>query len=332
MKGLIIVDGCDGTGKTTLAQAICDRYNGVYMHNTYRWKDKMYLYHTAALHRALKLSKTQLVVIDRLWMSEAIYAEVYRGGSPWPHMGRMIDRIVRKHAGIYIIGLSPDGHKERFDQLKTEREEMYDDVEAVRVRYEQLYHGGFDAHDKDYCQQLSVNGIKDRHDVLGYRLDVEGKDINQFVDKAVAALMERQMSQYEPALNLKATNYAGHLGDAEMIIVGDQTNSKMRAIEWPWYDVGNSSLFLSECLHDLHFDETRAVYINANSGNGGLFIGDSLRRNPYMKLVVLGQLAFDTLKDLRLENNVRRCMHPSAAKRFNKRDEFMTELKGALNG
>ena len=122
MKGLIIVDGCDGTGKTTLAQAICNRYNGVYMHNTYRWKDKMYLYHTAALHRALKLSKTRLVVIDRLWMSEAIYAEVYRGGSPWPHMGRMIDRIVRKHAGMYIIGLSPQGHKERFDQLKAERE------------------------------------------------------------------------------------------------------------------------------------------------------------------------------------------------------------------
>jgi thymidylate kinase len=330
MKGLIIVDGCDGTGKTTLAKAICERFNGIYMHNTYRWPTKMPLYHTAALHRALKLAKTRLVVIDRLWMSEAIYAEVYRGGSSWPHMGRMIDRIVRKHAGLYILTLSPEGHKERFDKLKTEREEMYDNVEAVRIRYDELFHGGFAMHDRDYAQQLSVHGMKDRHDVLGYRLDVEGTDIPQFLSFVEAALMERQMSQYEPALHLHTKNFAGHLGDADTIIVGDQTNSKMRALEWPWYDIGNSSLFLSECLHDLHFDETRAVYINANSGNGGLYIGDCLRHSPYMKLVVLGQLAFDTVKHLRMDRTAVRCMHPSAAKRFNKRDEFMQELKGAL--
>jgi hypothetical protein len=290
----------------------------------------MPLYHTAALHRALKLAKTRLVVIDRLWMSEAIYAEVYRGGSSWPHMGRMIDRIVRKHAGLYILTLSPEGHKERFDKLKTEREEMYDNVEAVRIRYDELFHGGFAMHDRDYAQQLSVHGMKDRHDVLGYRLDVEGTDIPQFLSFVEAALMERQMSQYEPALHLHTKNFAGHLGDADTIIVGDQTNSKMRALEWPWYDIGNSSLFLSECLHDLHFDETRAVYINANSGNGGLYIGDCLRHSPYMKLVVLGQLAFDTVKHLRMDRTAVRCMHPSAAKRFNKRDEFMQELKGAL--
>jgi hypothetical protein len=49
-----------------------------------------------------------------------------------------------------------------------------------------------------------------------------------------------------------------------------------------------------------------------------------------MKLVVLGQLAFDTIKHLRMERTAVRCMHPSAAKRFNKRDEFMQELTGAL--
>jgi thymidylate kinase len=36
MKGIIVIDGCDGTGKTTLAKAICDRFDGVYIHNTYR--------------------------------------------------------------------------------------------------------------------------------------------------------------------------------------------------------------------------------------------------------------------------------------------------------
>jgi len=168
MKGIIVIDGCDGTGKTTLAKAICDKHDGVYIHNTYRWPTKMPLYHTAALHRALKLARTRLVVIDRLWMSEAIYAEVYRGGSPWPHMGRMIDRIIRKSGGLYILTQSPRGHSEKFEQLKSEREEMYDNVDKVRERFDQLFEGGFDGHDTDYAQQLSVFGMRMRDDVLPF--------------------------------------------------------------------------------------------------------------------------------------------------------------------
>ena len=330
MKGIIVIDGCDGTGKTTLAEAICRRYDGVYIHNTYRWPTKMPLYHTAALHRALKLAKTRLVVIDRLWMSEAIYAEVYRDGSPWPHMGRMIDRIVRKAGGLYILTQSPQGHSEKFEKLKTERDEMYDNVDQVRVRFDQLFAGGYSGHDRDYAQQLSVFGMYTRDDVLPYRYDVEGRNLDVYIDMAVSVLDSRKAKQYEPALHLHTKNFAGHLHEAHIIFVGDKANSKLRAVSWPFYDFGNCSEFFASVLHDLVFDETQAIYINAHDGNGPLYVNDCLRAKPYMKVICLGNQAFETMSAF--TRKAYKVMHPSYAKRFNKRSEFTLELEEIING
>jgi hypothetical protein len=329
MKGIIVIDGCDGTGKTTLAKAICDRFDGVYIHNTYRWPTKMPLYHTAALHRALKLARTRLVVIDRLWMSEAIYADVYRGGSPWPHMGRTMDRIIRKVGGVYILTQSPKGHKEKFEQLKTEREEMYDNVDEVRRRYQLLFEGGFAGHDRDYVQQLSVFGMRLRDDVLAYRYDVEGRDIDVYIDMVVSVLQSRLLKQYEPALHLHTKNFAGHLHEANIIFVGDKANSKMRAVSWPFYDFGNCSEFLADVQHELLFDETKAVYINAHDGNGPLYVNDCLRAKPFMKVVCFGNDAYETMSAF--TRCIHKVMHPSFAKRFNKRNEFMQELKEVIS-
>ena len=330
MKGLIVIDGCDGTGKTTLAEAICKRYDGVYIHNTYRWPQKMPLYHTAALHRALKIARTRLVVIDRLWMSEAIYAEVYRGGSPWPHMGRIIDRIVRKVGGVYILTQSPEDHRQKFEELKGLRDEMYDDVDQVRIRFDELFEGGFAAHDRDYAQQLSVNGMRMRDDVLPYRFDVEGRDINVYIDMVMGVLESRQMKQYEPALHLHTRNFAGHLHEAKIIFVGDKANSKMRAISWPFYDFAHCSEFFADVQHDLMFDETQAVYVNAHDGNGPLYVNDCLRAKPYMKVICFGNDAYDTMSAF--TRRIHKVMHPSYAKRFNKRSEFKKELYEAIDG
>jgi len=330
MKGIIVIDGCDGTGKTTLAEAICKRHDGVYIHNTYRWPSKMPLYHTAALHRALKLSRSRLVVIDRLWMSEAIYAEVYRNGSPWPHMGRMIDRIIRKVGGVYLLTQSPANHAEKFEQLKGEREEMYDNVDHVRKRFDELFEGGLSGHDYDYAQQLSVFGMRNRDDVLPYRYDVEGTNLDVYIDMVMSVLQSRLMKQYEPALHLHTKNFAGHLHEANIIFVGDKANSKMRAVSWPFYDFANCSEFFADALHSLSFDETRAIYINAHDGNGPLYVNDCLRAKPYMKVICFGNQAYDTMSEF--TRKIHKVMHPSYAKRFNKRQEFLLQLEEVING
>ena len=290
----------------------------------------MPLYHTAALHRALKLSRSRLVVIDRLWMSEAIYAEVYRKGSPWPHMGRMIDRIIRKVGGVYILTQSPANHAEKFEQLKTEREEMYDNVEHVRKRFDELFEGGLSGHDYDYAQQLSVFGMRMRDDVLPYRYDVEGTNLDVYIDMVMSVLQSRLMKQYEPALHLHTKNFAGHLHEANIIFVGDKANSKMRAVSWPFYDFGNCSEFFADALHSLSFDETRAIYINAHDGNGPLYVNDCLRAKPYMKVICFGNQAYDTMSEF--TRKIHKVIHPSYAKRFNKRQEFLLQLEEVVNG
>jgi hypothetical protein len=244
-------------------------------------------------------------------------------------MGRMMDRMIRKVGGVYVLAQSPANHGEKFEQLKTEREEMYDNVDDVRARFQQLFEGGYSGHDRDYVHQLSVFGMRRRDDVMPYRYDIEGRDLNVYIDMLYSVLESRLMKQYEPALHLHTQNFAGHLHEANIVFVGDKANSKMRAVKWPFYDFGNCSEFFAGCLHDLVFDETKAVYVNAHDGNGPLYVNDCLRAKPYMKVICLGNDAYDTMSSF--TRRAYKVMHPSFAKRFNKRKEFMIELQGAIN-
>jgi hypothetical protein len=245
-------------------------------------------------------------------------------------MGRIMDRIIRKVGGLYILTQSPAGHKQKFEELKAEREEMYDNVDDVRKRFDQLFDGGYSGHDRDYVHQLSVWGMKERDDVLSYRYDVEGTNIPVFLDMVGGALQARMESQYQPALGYQTENFAGHIKEAEIIFVGDKTNSKMRAINWPFYDFGHCSEFFADALHELRFNEERAIYVNAHNHNGPLYVNDIVRKKPFIQVVCLGNQSYETM--LRFNRNIKKVMHPSFAKRFNKRDEFMLELEGAIYG
>jgi thymidylate kinase len=330
MKGIVIVEGCDGTGKTTLAKYLCDRFDGVYIHNTYRWPKKMPLYHTAALHRAIKLAEEKLVVIDRLWMSEAIYAAVYRNGSPWPQMGRIIDRVVLKHCGIYVMCDLPQDHGAKFAELKQQRSEMYDDVTDVGLRFKELIWGHRRVPTKEnYVDQISVKGMCERDDCLIYNMDVEGKDMAKFAEMVEDVMLTRQVYQWAPALAAREHNFAGYAKSAKYMFVGDVTNPKMRAVNWPFYDFGHSSKFLAETLHELGFDETQGIYVNANGPNGGLNIREIMNEFD-VRPIVFGNSAMDTMHYIRRAQSARACMHPAYAMRFNKQDEFKQQLRSFL--
>ena len=139
MNGIIILDGQDASGKTTLAENIIkwNNGNGVILHATYRFKNKMPLYHTALLKKAIKLSKTQLVILDRLHISEYIYAKVYRGGTKWPWMLDVFNTIC-KILNIPIILCIPETYERGlvwFEQAKKERPEMYEDIKEIIKEY-----------------------------------------------------------------------------------------------------------------------------------------------------------------------------------------------------
>ena len=151
-----------------------------------------------------------------------------------------------------------------------------------------------------------------------------------YIDMVYSVLESRWQKQYEPALHLHTKNFAGHLHEANIIFVGDKANSKMRAVSWPFYDFGNCSEFLADVQHELLFDETKAVYINAHDGNGPLYVNDCLRAKPFMKVICFGNDAYNTMSAF--TRRAHKVMHPSFAKRFNKRTEFMLELEEIING
>jgi thymidylate kinase len=99
--GVVIVEGADGTGKTTLATTLTSLTDGFYMHLDYSKTPEVY--QARKLQEAVGMSHERLVVIDRHWISENIYAAAYRDGSKQPTIGRSYDRLIQKVAGLYVL-------------------------------------------------------------------------------------------------------------------------------------------------------------------------------------------------------------------------------------
>ena len=139
IKGVVLVDGPDAAGKTTLAEKLIEMNygNGIILHATYRFKDKIPVYHGAILRKAIRLSKKTLVIIDRLHISEYIYAKVFRGGTKWPWQLPVFNQICKSlHIPIIIcVPSSLEQGIEWFAKTKQERCEMFDNIEGVIKEY-----------------------------------------------------------------------------------------------------------------------------------------------------------------------------------------------------
>lgn len=317
VTGLIVLEGCDGSGKTTLANYFVKKYGAVHIHQSYRYADKMFTYHTAVLDRAVRLSASKLVVLDRLWASEDIYGCVYRGGTRWPQEGRMVDRVLLKHGALQIFCLcDPATYADRLKKLANERAELYvSKAEAIAKEYWSLYHGEPEPETSfprlvTYASDLrSAGGLKRRHDCMRYRIDFEGTDLARFAESALDLLLDIRTSQLLWLLDPNHPGVTGTVATATAIIVGDEVNSKSHRISWPFYDYGRSSLTLAEAMHAVGADETKYLYTNANSEDG-----KRLLREVKLPVVCLGQEAHKTLTKLGIPHET--TYHPQFVRRF----------------
>jgi transposase-like protein len=139
---IFVLEGPDGAGKTTLAMALKEMLGARYLHLTYRWKDKMHLYHYSAIRVAGHMAQHQPVIIDRWWPSEIVYADAYRGGSKFTKHYFLLELIASKIGLTYVMCLPEerDRYLEHYNILKGQREEMYNEgLDRVYSGYMEIY-------------------------------------------------------------------------------------------------------------------------------------------------------------------------------------------------
>ncbi len=209
--GVICIEGPDGVGKTTLANHFVEEYGALNLHATYRFKKMIPAYHEALRRRAEAAGEAgQLVVLDRHWITEAIYASTFRGGTKWPQYTHDMDTLFQ-NMGVLTIMCLPNNieetlkkKKERdlLDLANLEREKgntgkVYqdDEIRELYQRYLDLWHGNMFHFSEDRVSELTrTGGVKDRSDFIQYRIEVEGADVDSFAWNAIKKLRRVQRS------------------------------------------------------------------------------------------------------------------------------------------
>lgn len=336
MKGLVVLDGPDAAGKTTLANALM-KVNPLsyYIHMTYIKNDRqMFLANYMALVKAqILMEKGYLVVIDRGWMSENIYADVYRGGSGLAYDVRGLDRVIMRLCGIYVVcAPDPDRAVELHRVQHVAREEMYapgPEIRKIADRYRRLWFGcapGECLVERDYALSLSSKGVMRRPDCLLYDIDDQGKDIPRMIKRILGQMAMLQEQQHEFGLSRAHVNYLGMWHMADTLFVGDRINPNKRG-RWPFVDYGASSRTMSKALHAIGWDETRGVWCNAHDQADTL--PDLLEARSWTHIVALGVNAHYTLESLG-ETSHKVVYHPSYVGRFNQHAEWHASLQQLL--
>jgi len=322
MNGIIILDGPDATGKTTLQEFFVKKYDAIPIHLTWNKELalRMFDYQTEEMLRAVELSTNHLVVVDRHWISEKIYANVLRGGSPWPLMGRMMDRVWRKHAALYIITL-PVQSQLGFEMALQRHNDNIDNAHPYTdQQFMKLLHQYSDFYNDNIT----------RHDMIPYFMEFDGHNLDKFTERVMVRLNFLQTTQYPPALLPRNTNIAGHSAKARYLIIGEQVNCKDNPFSWPFYAYKNSSLFLTEVIAELKINETWLMWANAKNADGSfnILIPELIIRYGLVP-IVLGNEAERVLRNNGFKNTTT-IMHPSYARRFNKHDAFKKDLCKAV--
>ena len=186
---LIILEGADCVGKTTLANSIVEKYGAKYIHNTYYKGMDVKKEHIGSLLKACKLiDEGHSVVIDRFWITEQVYSSVYRDGPEYQEAIPLIELTLAIYSAKTILCIPSNTqyvislHK----KLQEEREEMYSDISKVVSLYEDLWYGReneylIEGTSIDYYTKLG--GFSEFSSYVKYDVLSDGLNIDLFLEK-----------------------------------------------------------------------------------------------------------------------------------------------------
>lgn len=328
VTGIVLLEGADSSGKTTLAKFLVERHGARYLHSTVR--REIWRWHVGALRRAIALSRTNLVVLDRLWLSELVYGKVFRGGPAYDVGARCLDRVLRRHGAVTVL-CSPRDQEGQVERWRAGREagkhEHFDRVREVVAAYADLRDGNLAVPGNGYLEQLTRFGdYTARDDVLVYDLD------------RYAGLAGRKRFESELRFRLAAVralvrpdrgaNLTGRWtpGLPSTLFVGEALSPTCRTWSarlptWPWCDRDDhlgAATWLNRALHHLAVREDRIAFVNARPATDDHdYLQELLAEAPPDRVVALGRVAQERVCELAPHGlRTRGLPHPQWHRRF----------------
>lgn len=319
--GIIIIEGADAAGKTTLAQHFVDSYSAEYIHSG-KTNDYWKLGHET-LKKAVKLSQKKLVVLDRHWLSECAYGAVYRGVVQVAHSARCFDRLIIKHCGVYILCVPSNerAHLDKFQQMKLQRNEAFSDITMVARWYRDLVsNGSVQQGGSDYGAQFQRFGdFASRPDVVIHDWYRHPGDVSPTARLALRKMEELKKKQMPQALDPKFTNFLGHIGRAKLLFVGESPSPEAK-YPWPFYCHGRpvSADYFNKVIHSFALPESHFLWTNAEDSNVGsalpTILSQIAQQNKRIPIIALGAVAAKALTDQGV--NFEQVHHPQYVRRF----------------
>lgn len=180
-KGIIILEGADCSGKTTLATVIRSLGEHEYVHCGI--SDEVWKLHSGVVGRAGPLSADKLVIIDRLWLSEQVYGQAYRSGPAYDFGARFLDRLLTAAGAITVLCVPENTGRQKaiHQQRRSKGDEAFADAGPSIQLYWDLCHGDHSKPGGTYLDELirTYNPLRftDRETVYVY--DFMRVDVNE---------------------------------------------------------------------------------------------------------------------------------------------------------
>ncbi len=350
-RGIILLDGADACGKTTLAGAIAKRAAKLGATPVIRhlgkpdpgtcWEE----HRTAILNYVSEaFSENKLVIADRHFLSESIYGCVYRTGSEYPFGARHVDRLLHRFRALRVICAPPvDIVVESHAKMKAVRFEEYDSgMDKVAQRYLDLWNGATSASTKsgpwdyrwrdDYIQSLTISGgVADRLGWYHYDFNTQGRgsDVDTYARYLLQELASEQDLIPQQLLDVNEWHFTGFPSKSSVLLVGDRISDD-NGIKIPFFANSGSSDYLVRTLHGIGADEARVVIVNINDPGGE----ETTRELAKMcgRTIVMGREAEKTMLKCGIHYDTQ-IRHPQHARRFTFHDDrYYYEMKMAFNG
>jgi hypothetical protein len=296
----IIIEGADKTGKTTLSNAIIEKFGSKYVHFG---KPKK---HPATEYAEYALENNGNLVLDRFYLGELVYGPLLRGKAGIDDVEfATIERILRKKQAILIQTTTNSA-------LANKRLLVSTQDEAVNTTQNKLAAEGF---------RLVGATSNIQHHILYDGSTYE--NLAELLEKL--AVLRAIVEPNQAKINKVCTGIGTPVG-RKIVFVGEAVNKKVTWLNLP-FDRGFSSKFLLDSFKAAGVPENKVYLCNADKLKKAEV--DFLRNDPTV-FVALGKKAEAKLKELNVSCYA--LPHPQWVKRFHwqTKDEYAKDIKSIL--